>query len=46
MLRMAKGIKVDSKEAKRGSCVREIDRFICFCEKERHRVWKDHMKRI
>ena len=46
MFGLVKGLKTDSKEVKSGRCMRGSDGKLCFSEKERHKVWKDYMKRI
>ena len=46
MFSPVRGLKADSKEVEGGSCMKGIDRKLCFSEKERHKFWKDYMKRI
>ena len=46
MFRLVNGLKTDSKEVEDGMCMRGSDGKLCFCEKERGKVWKDYMKRI
>ena len=36
----------DSKDVDGGRCMRGSDGKLCFSEKEKGKVWKDHMKRI
>ena len=46
MFRLVKGLKNNSEEVEEGRCMRGSDRKLCFCEKERGKVWKDHKERI
>ena len=46
MLRLVRGQKPDSEEVEGGRCMRGSDGKLCFCEKERCKVWKDYMKSI
>ena len=46
MFRLVKGLKTDSKEVEGERCMRGSDGKLCFCEKERGKVWKDFMERI
>ena len=46
MHRLVKGLKTDSKEVEGGWCMRGSDGKLCFSEKERGKVWKDHIERI
>ena len=46
MFRVVKGLKTDSKEVEGGRCMRESDGKLCFSEKERDKVWNDHMESI
>ena len=46
MIRLVKGLRIDSKEVEGGRCMRESDEKFCFGEKERGKVWKDYMERI
>ena len=46
MFSLAKGLKTESKKVEGGGCMRGSDGKLCFCEKERGKVWKDYMERI
>ena len=46
MFRLVKGLKTDSIEVEGGRCMRGSDGKLCFSEKERIKVWKNHMERI
>ena len=51
MLRLIKGLQINSKEVERercmrGRCKRGSDGKLCFSEKERGKVRKDYMERI
>ena len=46
MLRLAKGLKTDSKEVEGRRCMRGRVGKLCFSEKETGKVWKDYMERI
>ena len=46
MFRLVKGLKTVSKEVEGGRCMRGSDGKLCISEKERCKVWKDHMERI
>ena len=46
MLRLVKGLKIDSKEVVGGRCMRGSDGKLCFSEKGRGSVWMDYLERI
>ena len=46
MFRLVKGLRTDSKEVDVWRCMRGSDGKLCFCGKERGKVWKDYMERI
>ena len=46
MLRLVKGLKIDSKEVEGGRCMRGSDGKLCFVKKERGEVWKDYIEGI
>ena len=46
MLRLVKGLKIDSKEVEGGRCMRGSDGKLCFIEMKIGKVWKDYMERI
>ena len=46
MLRLVKGLKIDSKEVEGGRYMRGSDGKLCFGEQEKGKVWKDYMPRI
>ena len=39
-------VKTDGKDVEEGRCMRGSDGKLCFCEKERGKVWKDYMEQI
>ena len=42
MFRLVRGLRSDSKEVGGGRNMRGSDGMLCFGEKERGKVWKDH----
>ena len=46
ILRLVKGLKINSKEVEGGRCMRGIDGRLCFSGKEKGKVWKDYMERM
>ena len=46
MIRQVKGLKTDSKEDEGGRWMIGNDEKLCFSEKDRRKIWKDHMERI
>ena len=46
MLRLAKGLKIDSKEVEGGKCMRGSDGKLCFIVMEIGKVWKDYTDKI
>ena len=46
MFRPLKKLKTNGKEVEGGRCMRGSDGKLCFCEKERGKVWKNYMERI
>ena len=46
ILRLVRGLNIDSKEVDGEICMRGSDGKMCLSEKERGKVWKNYMERI